>query len=192
MLGEVAGKAGQFITNLVRGEMDRYVAAFSGALKPWLMAFATGAVPKIKSGFAAQRPCECTNGDHGTCPHMAALPCEACGKVCCLYHAFLTWKGDAVCWHCVAELIQGKSPGAGHDVRDDQRKRAQEERIDASLKVLGLGRSASFDDIKRAFREFAAKNHPDRARPEDRAEAERRFKLVSEAYNFLQEIGYGK
>jgi len=92
----------------------------------------------------------------------------------------------------VAELIRGKSAGAGHDVREDERKRAQEERIDASLKVLGLTRSAGFEDVKRAFRDFAAKNHPDRAKPEDRAEAERKFKLVSEAYNFLQDSGYGK
>lgn len=172
--------------------MDRYVEAFSGALKPWLMSFATQAAPKIKRGFAEHRSCECTNGPHGSCAQPAALPCEACGKRCCMYHAFLTWKGDAVCWHCVAELIQRKSAGAGHDVREDERKRAQEERIDASLKVLGLTRAAGFEDVKRAFRDFAAKNHPDRSRPEERAEAERRFKLVSEAYNFLSEIGYGK
>jgi hypothetical protein len=189
---DLAGKAGQLVKNFVRGEMDRYVEAFSGALKPWLMSFATQAAPKIKRGFAEQRPCECTNGPHGSCAQPAALPCEACGKKCCMYHAFLTWKGDAVCWHCVAELIRGKSAGAGHDVREDERKRAQEERIDASLKVLGLTRSAGFEDVKRAFRDFAAKNHPDRARPEERAEVERRFKLVSEAYNFLSEIGYGK
>ncbi|MCC6785643.1 MAG: molecular chaperone DnaJ [Planctomycetes bacterium] len=49
--------------------------------------------------------------------------------------------------------------------------------------VLGVGREASPDDIKSAYRKIALKNHPDR-NPGD-AEAEARFKEAAEAYAVL-------
>lgn len=49
--------------------------------------------------------------------------------------------------------------------------------------VLGLPRQASPDEIKKAYRQAALKNHPDR-NPGDRA-AEERFKEAAEAYSVL-------
>mgnify|MGYP000382104779 CR=1 FL=1 len=49
--------------------------------------------------------------------------------------------------------------------------------------VLGLNRSATDDDIRRAFRTLAKKLHPD-VNPGDQAAAER-FKQVSQAYDLL-------
>jgi molecular chaperone DnaJ len=49
--------------------------------------------------------------------------------------------------------------------------------------VLGVGRSAPVDDIKKAYRQLALKNHPDK-NPGD-AEAEQRFKEAAEAYEVL-------
>ena len=49
--------------------------------------------------------------------------------------------------------------------------------------VLGVDRSASKDDIKRAYRKIAVANHPDR-NPGDKA-AEDRFKEATEAYEIL-------
>lgn len=51
--------------------------------------------------------------------------------------------------------------------------------------VLGVGRDASADDIKRAFRTLARKHHPD-ANPGD-AGAEERFKELNEAYSALSD-----
>lgn len=51
--------------------------------------------------------------------------------------------------------------------------------------ILGVSRSASKDEIKRAFRKLAAKHHPDR-NPGDKA-AEERFKEINEAYIVLQD-----
>jgi len=50
--------------------------------------------------------------------------------------------------------------------------------------VLGVGRNASTDEIKRAYRKLALKYHPDR-NPENRKEAERLFKEAAEAYEVL-------
>jgi DnaJ-class molecular chaperone len=50
--------------------------------------------------------------------------------------------------------------------------------------VLGIGRDATPDQIKASFRKLAIVWHPDK-RPADREEAERKFKLISEAYDTL-------
>ena len=51
--------------------------------------------------------------------------------------------------------------------------------------VLGVGRDASDEDIKRAYRRLAKENHPD-LNPNDAA-AETRFKEMSEAYEVLSD-----
>ncbi|MBI5645870.1 MAG: molecular chaperone DnaJ [Ignavibacteriae bacterium] len=49
--------------------------------------------------------------------------------------------------------------------------------------VLGVGRSASIDEIKKAYRKLAMQYHPDRN--PDNAEAEEKFKEAAEAYEVL-------
>ena len=49
--------------------------------------------------------------------------------------------------------------------------------------VLGIAKDASVDEIKKAYRKVAVKNHPDR-NPDDSA-AEERFKEATEAYEVL-------
>src|SRR6516164_8749105 len=51
--------------------------------------------------------------------------------------------------------------------------------------ILGLAKEASADDIRKAYRQAALKNHPDR-NPGD-AEAEGRFKEATEAYDVLSD-----
>lgn len=52
-------------------------------------------------------------------------------------------------------------------------------------KILGVEKSATKEDIRRAFRKLAAKHHPDR-NPDD-AGAEERFKEINEAYTVLSD-----
>lgn len=51
--------------------------------------------------------------------------------------------------------------------------------------VLGLSRTASEDEIKRAYKKLAMKHHPDR-NPDD-ASAEEKFKEIKEAYEILSD-----
>jgi molecular chaperone DnaJ len=53
--------------------------------------------------------------------------------------------------------------------------------------VLGITRTASGDEIKRAYRRLAMKYHPDRNNGSDKAEAEAKFKECSEAYEILSD-----
>uniref|UniRef100_A0A3B4X5Z2 DnaJ heat shock protein family (Hsp40) member B6a n=1 Tax=Seriola lalandi dorsalis TaxID=1841481 RepID=A0A3B4X5Z2_SERLL len=52
--------------------------------------------------------------------------------------------------------------------------------------VLGVRRDASADDIKKAYRKLALRWHPDK-NPENKEEAEKKFKELSEAYEVLSD-----
>src|SRR5207244_13642748 len=51
--------------------------------------------------------------------------------------------------------------------------------------VLGVGRNASAEDLKRAYRKLALQYHPDRNNGDPQSEA--RFKEVNEAYEVLSD-----
>ena len=53
--------------------------------------------------------------------------------------------------------------------------------------VLNVAREAGADDIKRAYRRLALKYHPDNYKGDDKAEAERMFKELAEAYEVLSD-----
>lgn len=56
-------------------------------------------------------------------------------------------------------------------------------------KILGVEKKASLDDIKKAYKKLALKWHPDKniASEEQKKEAEKKFKEISEAYSVLSD-----
>jgi len=53
--------------------------------------------------------------------------------------------------------------------------------------ILGAKKSATLDEIKKAYRELALRFHPDRVPHEQKKEAEEKFKEISEAYAVLSD-----
>lgn len=54
--------------------------------------------------------------------------------------------------------------------------------------ILGVTKSASADDIKKAYRKQALEWHPDRHKGADKEAAEKRFKEINEAYQVLSDL----
>lgn len=52
--------------------------------------------------------------------------------------------------------------------------------------ILGISKTASTDDIKKAYKKLAMKYHPDRNK--DDASAEKKFKEINEAYQVLGDV----
>ncbi len=53
--------------------------------------------------------------------------------------------------------------------------------------ILGISKTASVDEIKKAYRNLALKHHPDRVSSDKKKEAEEKFKEISEAYAVLSD-----
>jgi molecular chaperone DnaJ len=53
--------------------------------------------------------------------------------------------------------------------------------------ILGVSKTASIEEIKKAYREMALKFHPDRVPAEQKKSAEEKFKGISEAYAVLSD-----
>lgn len=66
-----------------------------------------------------------------------------------------------------------------HKVRESLKKDYYE--------ILGVPKSADLAQIKKAYRSLALKFHPDRVPAEEKVEAEKKFKEISEAYGVLSD-----
>lgn len=60
--------------------------------------------------------------------------------------------------------------------------------VDDYYKILGVAKTASIAEIKKAYLQLARDNHPDRFKdPAERDEADRRFQQITEAFNHLRD-----
>ena len=53
--------------------------------------------------------------------------------------------------------------------------------------ILGVKKSASLDEVKKAYRSLALQHHPDRVPEDKKKESEEKFKEISEAYAVLSD-----
>lgn len=55
-------------------------------------------------------------------------------------------------------------------------------------KILGVAKSATQDELKKAYRKLALKHHPDRCAPDKKDEAAAKFQEIGEAYDCLSDV----
>ena len=64
--------------------------------------------------------------------------------------------------------------------------RIEESVVEKDLyKILGLSKTATLREIKKAFRKLAQKHHPDKAKPDNTKHNETIFRTLAEAYEIL-------
>lgn len=91
--------------------------------------------------------------------------------------------GPSILFCLRREQEQALSPGSCRGAASSSARPEQKD----PYKVLGLSRSATPEEIKKAYRSEALKWHPDRQPAEKREEAGRRFAAIADAYETLSD-----
>jgi hypothetical protein len=190
VVGAVVGGFGRDLAseNPVVQHYLRYLASMvEHALTRWSAVGAAG----VRCQVGRRTP----DGHDERCHAPAIGGCLVCGAAVCVIHAFVSPRG-AVCFACADKAIaSGPAVKAGHGaqgagqpfgfvdpdaVSDDSGIRRKH------LRTLGLGPDATFAEAHAAFRRLSREQHPDRAKPNQRAAKEKKFKAMSEAYSWLK------
>lgn len=194
------------------GMFTERATAYGAELMQWVSSVQRNGLVKWAPVMAARLPCSCFRHAPGggvmRCPKTALAPCLVCREVVCLEHAVIAPNADVCCVRCIdamaerslREQAQGAPPpwytrdprparGAPPPADPPGVHEAERERC---LRLLGLERGASAEELHRVFRRVSAKLHPDRHPEHKRAAAEQKYKKVSAAYAFLKDHGTGQ
>lgn len=180
------------------------------ALAPWFTELTKSATTRWLPNLVHGIHCEVVQRDPATgspldCKGSAIAACEVCHLPCCIDHSFVQKQAAAVCYACVTVAAAERAPKIPGNGRPDPAASARpgarnspggaphappppspiDPRFAEARKVLGIKKSATWNEIDERYRALLRKHHPDR-NPADKAEAERRFKAVRSAYDFLK------
>lgn len=176
-------------------------------LRPWASTFGTNVLQRWGPIVAERAACAHVSRAGNACPSLAVCECRACGEQMCLGHAYVRKDASAICADCVAAFAsaarsderEAKAPRAGKKGRGKGRGAGRRweppppppppppDDTAQALQILGLGPAASWEEVVTRFRQLSREHHPDRfTDPARKAEAERMFKRITEAYHHLE------
>jgi hypothetical protein len=123
------------------------------------------------------------------CRAQALVPCAACGNAFCLAHSMLSHHAEGICEGCALELVQSK-----RGVRDARQQRQQasaaapkKDETAAAFRALRLPKTASWDEIKSAYKKLCVKHNADKPQSgASRAKNTERLKEINAAYAVLR------
>jgi hypothetical protein len=206
-----ASKVASFMQTAPQGVPERVWNEVS----PWLSRFVSQATARWLPIISAQVECEVLTPDvrsptgWASCTHRAVALCDCCGLRTCLQHCRVDADGSAICLECVAEArgaVAAKrrvppasdprrpppAPGAAPQnpfPRGAPPQRTPAQLRAAALRVLGLERTATTEQIRRAYRRLAGKWHADRfeqAGAKAKAAAAEKFRQIQQAWEILK------
>jgi hypothetical protein len=94
-------------------------------------------------------------------------------------------RANASTWHFDWSPSSSWAEAGGKKVDPPPPPPSPETKLEQAFALLGLSISASYEDVKAAFRQMARELHPDVSKlPKDEAEA--RFKRINEAYGYIK------
>lgn len=202
------GVLGRIASTFAGGPPDGARNAWQG-FAPWLQRLTLAAGTRWMPYLVRGIPCEVAEQGH-PCSNSAIGACGICHKPCCLDHAFVAQDGSAVCYVCVGKAaaaagpkIPGQEPrrppppppgaaqsppGSGNGGAPPRPKnQPPPEAYAAARRVLGVKRRMPMADVERAYRKLLARWHPDKYPMHLRDDAEKRFKEIRTAYDFLKD-----
>jgi hypothetical protein len=121
--------------------------------------------------------------EHHGCDEPWMMRCSVCQMRTCLAHCMVSHHAEAFCERCLVEFVAWKrqqQTSAHGSPKNDPLE--QKRRLVAARKTLGVTASAPWSAVHDAYRELAARWHPDRKG----GDAER-MKKINEAYALLRE-----
>lgn len=158
--------------------------------KLWASSLAKHAFVKWRT--MAQANLRCSTPE---CPHPGLGACVVCRNPVCLAHSLISPAGEHVCVRCVVRARAefgdkfGTYSGApGGPQAPPAPGPTEVEQLAAHLKVLGLKRGATLEEVKSAFKKKAMRYHPDRVKgqdPDKRDAATEKFKQFTASYHWL-------
>lgn len=161
-------------------------------ISPWLRDLMQLAGVKWLERLAADVKCQVARRDKDgvahVCLNASVLECLVCHRPICIRHAFIDSSGEGVCFPCVG----GQMHATGHVPKDHEPAKSNGkpdgEEIGWARKTLKVKASASWDDVRAAWRKQSAKHHPDRVQDDDaKIKAEAKFKDVQKAFEMLKQ-----
>lgn len=123
------------------------------------------------------------------CRAQALLPCAACGRPFCLGHSMLSHHAEGICEGCALELVASKR-GTRAERQQQQRQQApapKKDEVAAALRTLRLPKTASWDEIKSAYKKLCVKHNADKPQSAAaRVKNTERLKEINGAYAVLR------
>jgi len=167
-------------------------------LKNWGALLTKNALSKWMAAVAVPTACESPDVSTGRpkpCRRHAVVPCDVCGRQCCLAHARVDYMGDAICEVCIGKAKAQFRAAGGVPPREEARQEARrnperrdEVAIAHALKTLKLPKTATWVAIKAQYRKLAVKHNADRPQTEaQRLKNTERLKQIHAAYAVLRE-----
>lgn len=121
------------------------------------------------------------------CTGLAIAHCVICKNPTCLRHAFVDGSGEAVCFACLRPLVGSAAPQNGKRPPDPKPPAPDADEVAAARKLLKVKASASWDEVRTAYRKLTARWHPDKVRDAPGKEkAEAKLKALNHAYEVLK------
>jgi hypothetical protein len=172
-------------------------------INPWITRFATNAAIKWLPIIANEAPCQIGNpdgqGGWTQCSQPAVSFCDCCGRPTCLHHGRFDSNAGVICFPCVATAqavarTNRTSSGAyappppPSDAPPKEAKPPPKPKMDRgkALQILGLGATATPEEIRVRYKAMAKKWHPDKHEDADKSVATSRFREIQEAWESLK------